>query len=324
MRADLHTHSRYSDGGSWPADIAALAAGVGLQAVCVSDHDTLGGYPEFAAAAGALGLRTWPAVEIDCVDPEISYKSEILAYFPGGTYSATERFLAAGRADRQERMGALFQKAALVFSCPALDFNAVTARRVSGRPAGAPAPDASAFRYSKTDLYVALRDAGLIPESSDYREFKKAYFETGIFSDVRFAKPELGFLSGLVARDGGILVVPHIGHEFGDSARAMKLGLERLDRMLDRFRELGVAGVELYDYRNPGSEAINALVRERAEKRGFFYTYGSDSHGPGSRKDGLGSFYGDFDGFDGLSTLKGSAGSGARRGKGRKAARRDD
>ncbi len=263
----------------------------------MSDHDTLGGYGEFAAAARSLGLRTWPAVEIDCVDAPTSYKSEILAYFPDGRYEATEKFLAAGRADRARRIAALFVKAGLLFGSADLDFSAVMERRMAGRPEGSPKLDPAALRYSKTDFFLALRSAGLIAATVEYREFKKAYFDTGLFSDVRFAKPELAFVAELVARDGGILVVPHIGHQFDDSLQAMRAETARLDRLLARFSDLGVSGVELYHYRNQDAGAINALVAERCARFGFFHTYGSDCHGPGSTKNGLGLFHGDFRGF---------------------------
>jgi len=297
MRADLHIHSRYSDGSLWPAEIASLFASAGLEAACVTDHDTLGGYPEFSAAAQTLGLRTWPAVEMDCVDATISYKSEILAYFPGGCHVATEAFLAASRAERATRLAALFKRAAVLFSCPELDFSAVVAQRLAGRPASYPEPDPAAFRYAKTDMFLALQTAGVVAKTLEYREFKKAYFDTGLFSDVRFAKPELGQLADLVSADGGVLVVPHIAHEFGDSLQSLREGADRLDGMLARFRDLGVAGVELYNYRTSERESINQLVAEHCRPFGFFHTFGSDFHGVNTTKNGLASFHGDFRGF---------------------------
>jgi len=299
MRADLHIHSRYSDGSLWPAEIASLFSGAGLEAACVTDHDTLGGYSEFAVAARICGLQTWPAVEIDCVDAAISYKSEILAYFPDGRHAETATFLAAGCAERASRLAALFKRAAVLFRSPELDFGAIVAQRLAGRPAGLAEPDPTAFRYAKTDVFLALREAGIVAKNLEYREFKKAYFDTGLFSDVRFAKPELSLVSGLVARDGGVLVVPHIAHEFGDSLQVLREGTDRLDRMLGRFRELGVSGVESYNYRTPESAAINAFVTERARRYGFFMTFGSDFHSLGTTKDGPGSFFGDFNGFTG-------------------------
>lgn len=296
MRADLHIHSRYSDGGLWPGEIARRAAAAGLEAACLTDHDTLGGWPDFSAAARGLGLRTWPAVEIDCVDGPSRYRSEILAYFPEGGYARTEALLAPARAERAERVATLFGRAAGLFGAKATTFEALEARRSEGRPGGP--PDPASLRYSKTDLFLALRDGGALAPSVSYRDFKKAYFEGGPFAGARFRKPSLEAVSEAVRADGGVLVVPHPGHEFGDSVKAAKAGGRRLERLLRRLRELGVQGLELYEYRNADSDDLNALMRDWADRLGFFCTYGSDSHGPGSGKDGLGSFYGDFGGFD--------------------------
>ncbi|HPG85554.1 MAG TPA: PHP domain-containing protein [Spirochaetales bacterium] len=297
MRADLHIHSRFSDGGHWPSDIAGLAAAAGLEAVCLTDHDTFGGCVELAEAAGQLGLASWPAVEIDCEDETLGYKSELLAYFPGGSYELTASMLAVSRAERAARVEAMFARAAALFAAPELSFGRWVEARMAGRGPGSPRVDLGTLRFAKTDLFLALKRAGRVSADVDYREFKKAYFDTGLFSDLRFAKPSLETVAESVSRDGGTLVVPHIGHEFGDSIASMRAGTRRLDAMLSRFRDLGVRGVELYYYRNDDREAMNALVTERCERFGFFHTYGSDCHGPDSNKNGLGSFYGDFRGF---------------------------
>ncbi|MBS1372024.1 MAG: PHP domain-containing protein [Lentisphaeria bacterium] len=48
---DLHVHSSSSDGSDAPGGIAELAAAAGLAAVALTDHDTVGGIPEFLEAA---------------------------------------------------------------------------------------------------------------------------------------------------------------------------------------------------------------------------------------------------------------------------------
>ncbi len=297
MKADLHMHSRYSDGGHWPEVLVDMATASGLQAACLTDHDTLGGYPEFARAAAVAGLTTWPAVEIDCVDDSIGYRSEILAYFPDGAYPATDAFLRIGRAERVRTISALFERARRLFSAPYIDFDSLVSRRQSGRAPEGAAVDGTALRYAKTDFFMALIDAGVIPAGTEYREFKQAYFDTGLFSDVRFNKPELAEVVELIVADGGIPVLPHVGHEFGDSIRTMRSRSEHLDAIFERCRDLGVLGVELYDYHGDDATAINALVARKSHRYGFFNTYGSDFHGPGSNKTEFGSFHGDFKGF---------------------------
>ena len=64
---DLHNHSTASDGTDAPARIPALAAELGLAAVALTDHDTVGGIAEFLAAAKDFStVEAVPGVEISC------------------------------------------------------------------------------------------------------------------------------------------------------------------------------------------------------------------------------------------------------------------
>ncbi|WP_143665158.1 PHP domain-containing protein, partial [Streptomyces cacaoi] len=50
MRIDLHTHSTASDGTDTPAQLVHNAAAAGLDVVALTDHDTVAGHAEAAAA----------------------------------------------------------------------------------------------------------------------------------------------------------------------------------------------------------------------------------------------------------------------------------
>src|SRR5262245_31153665 len=63
-RIDLHTHSTRSDGSLEPAALARAAADAGLVAFALTDHDTLAGLREAAAAAAAWGVEVIPGVEV--------------------------------------------------------------------------------------------------------------------------------------------------------------------------------------------------------------------------------------------------------------------
>ena len=51
-RADLHTHTTFSDGTHTPAELVARAMKAGLKAIAVTDHDTTNGIEPTRAAAG--------------------------------------------------------------------------------------------------------------------------------------------------------------------------------------------------------------------------------------------------------------------------------
>jgi hypothetical protein len=63
---DLHTHSTASDGTWPPTQIVQEAVRVGLTAVALTDHDTVGGLAEFTAAARGLPVIPVTGVEISC------------------------------------------------------------------------------------------------------------------------------------------------------------------------------------------------------------------------------------------------------------------
>jgi hypothetical protein len=54
---DLHNHSTASDGEFSPAELVRAARDAGLEAVALTDHDTIAGLPEALAAARELGIR---------------------------------------------------------------------------------------------------------------------------------------------------------------------------------------------------------------------------------------------------------------------------
>lgn len=66
MRIDLHTHSRCSDGTLSPTELVELAAKREVQVLALTDHDTVAGCAEAAAACQRHGIRFVPGVELTC------------------------------------------------------------------------------------------------------------------------------------------------------------------------------------------------------------------------------------------------------------------
>lgn len=61
---DLHAHSTASDGTLAPAELMARAAAAGVRVMALTDHDTLSGVGEAAAAAAERGIAFIPGVEV--------------------------------------------------------------------------------------------------------------------------------------------------------------------------------------------------------------------------------------------------------------------
>lgn len=64
MSIDLHSHSTFSDGSDTPEELIATSARIGLDALALTDHDTLEGIPRARAAAHAAGIELISGTEL--------------------------------------------------------------------------------------------------------------------------------------------------------------------------------------------------------------------------------------------------------------------
>src|SRR5690606_28852687 len=105
MRIDLHTHSTVSDGTVPPAELIRAAADARLDAVALTDHDSVAGWEVAAAEAGRAGIEFVPGVELSCrwygVEPAISL--HLLAYFVDPADPDLTAEMARVRASRERR-----------------------------------------------------------------------------------------------------------------------------------------------------------------------------------------------------------------------------
>jgi predicted metal-dependent phosphoesterase TrpH len=67
--AEVHAHTRASDGMVTPVELVRAAAGAGLQVVCVTDHDVIPDLAEAIDVGAALGVGVVRGEEVTCVFP---------------------------------------------------------------------------------------------------------------------------------------------------------------------------------------------------------------------------------------------------------------
>ena len=77
-RIDPHTHSAYSDGTDTPAQLLAIAAEAGLDAIALTDHDTTIGWDEAVSAVPDTGVTLIRGAEMSCSASGITV--HLLAY----------------------------------------------------------------------------------------------------------------------------------------------------------------------------------------------------------------------------------------------------
>ena len=98
---DLHTHTTASDGSYSPTELMRLAHQSGLEAIAVTDHDTLAGLDEAKQAAQSLDMEFVPGVEFSChCSPGTLH---MLGYFIGKGNPDLDSLLAAMIASRSRR-----------------------------------------------------------------------------------------------------------------------------------------------------------------------------------------------------------------------------
>jgi predicted metal-dependent phosphoesterase TrpH len=98
-RADLHTHTTFSDGTHTPAELVERARKAGLAAVAVTDHDTTAGVEP--ARRAASGLEVIAGVEITAEFREAEL--HLLGYFIDPAHRQLATALDALRHARRER-----------------------------------------------------------------------------------------------------------------------------------------------------------------------------------------------------------------------------
>ncbi len=121
---DLHTHTTASDGSFAPADLVRLAVHNGLEALAITDHDTLEGYDEGRDVAANLGLELIAGIElstrfepklVDLVQPWLEGRRipsiHLLGYFLAGDPPAGFRTWIVGQQEsRRKRNRELVKK----------------------------------------------------------------------------------------------------------------------------------------------------------------------------------------------------------------------
>ena len=247
MRIDLHVHSSASDGTDPPAEVMRRAARAGLDVVALTDHDTVAGHAEAAAAAGPVTLL--PGMELSC---RLDGRSlHLLAYVfdPDRPDLAAE--LTRIRDDRVLRARAMVDRlAGLGVDVSWEQVEAIAGQAVVGRP----------------HIARAMADSGAI--ASPREAFTRDWIADGGRAYVgRYALDPVRAI-GLVRAAGGVTVLAH-----------PRAGRDTLvtDEQITGLAAAGLAGLEVF---HPDqSEAERARLLALAHDLDLVATGGSDDHG---------------------------------------------
>lgn len=108
IKADLHTHTNYSDGRFSPSELVKRAKSAGISCIAITDHDNVDGIDEAIETGGEIGVEVIPGVELSS-----DYKGRevhVLGYFFDYKNPELLEYLKSFRVLRRERAEKIVEK----------------------------------------------------------------------------------------------------------------------------------------------------------------------------------------------------------------------
>lgn len=253
---DLHLHTTASDGVMSPSGIVRYAKSKGLQAIAITDHDTIDGLEEGLSEGEKIDIEVIPGVEISA--EHSSGSMHILGFFIDIHHPLLKErlgYLQKARAERNPKMVEKLNQLGIEITYEEV-LNASGGGQV-GRPHFA-------------SVLIEKRYVRSFQEAFD-RFLKKgapAYVEK-----LRFTPKETLYF---INETGGVAVLAHpktLGMD----------GYSGLDSLLHQLMADGLKGMEVYYPEHSSLET--AQYKVLAERHGLLMTGGTDYHG--MEKNGL-------------------------------------
>jgi len=249
---DLHNHSTRSDGLLSPTALVELAARTGTEGLALTDHDTVEGVEEAAAAAARLGIEFVPGVEVS-----VSW-GETTVHVVGLQVDPTSRELRegldsirSGRLERAQRIGEALAKVGF-----------------EGTFDGAMALAKDERLLSRTHFARHLAERGAVRDTQ--QAFDK-YLAKGKPAFIPHRWAALADAVRWIRSAGGIAVIAHPGRY--DLKPMMR------EELLKEFRAFGGEAIEVVTGSHRPQEY--SLWQREALAHGFLASRGADYHGPG-------------------------------------------
>lgn len=249
---DLHSHTTASDGSFSPTELVHEAKKLGLSALAVTDHDTLGGLAEAGMVGREIGLDVINGVELSVEDD--GGRFHLLGYLFDPEHEELRNRLVSIRANRDRRNAQMAVKMAELGIPVTMDdvrAEAGDKGEVIARP-----------HFAK-----ALLKQGIVNSVQDAFD---TYLATGkpLYMPKEVLTPHDAIK--LLHEAGGLAIMAHPGLvPLNDSALT-----NRIVQLVD---EAGLDGIEAYYSQH--SHAQTRRFLEIAQSRGLLVTGGSDFHG---------------------------------------------
>ena len=247
---DLHTHTSESDGTYSPFELVDAAAAAGLEALAISDHDTLTGYDRALPRACEKGLDLVCGIELST---KFRGKTvHLLGYFLHDPPSeGFRRWLGEMQATRRDRNLRLAERLRSLGVDVTIEEVERRGRSLAGRP-----------HFAKLML-----EKGYV---STIQQAFDEYLDESAKGYVGRDEPELTMAVERIAEAGGISSIAH----------PVRMGYpdpKQMRTMVAEMRDAGMAAIEVYHSDHSPADSAQYLGLAREFDLGI--SGGSDFHG---------------------------------------------
>ena len=250
---DLHSHTNESDGTYSPAELVAAASALRLNALAITDHDTIAGYDLARPLADQVGLRLICGIELSTkVHQPVRKTVHLLGYFPSCDPSQEFlqwlRSMQAARRDRNRRLAAKLQTMGVEITIEEVE---QAGKSMAGRP-----------HFAR----LMVRK-GYVPNT--FEAFRQ-YLDESAPGFVDRDEPTLAEGIERIRAAGGVSSLAH-------PVRLGKRDHAEEEELIASFVALGLDCIEAYHSDHEHADVQRYLGH--AEKYGMGVTGGSDFHG---------------------------------------------
>ena len=261
---DLHAHTTASDGTMSPNDLVILAKKHGIEAIAITDHDTVEGIPEALAAGEREGIEVIPGLELSVEHNPGSM--HILGLFIDHENEQLNESLGEIQGSRATRNPKIIEK----LNEFGLNVSMEEVEKISG-----------GGQLGRPHIAAALIKNGYVrtvQEAFDkyLKKGASAYFERH-----RLTREET---VDMIHGAGGLVIIAHPG--------TLGVNGQQLDSLLQELKDVGFDGIEVF-YNNHSQVEEDRLM-QAADKFGFLISGGTDFHGENKPAIKIGVGYGNM------------------------------
>ena len=248
MAADLHCHTRLSDGSTSIEELIFIAKNKGISTIAITDHDTFSGTKQAKNIGQQQGIEVIAGAEFSTFDYKRGRKAHILCYL----CDHPERLEEICTETEQSRREAGMKMIEKVLTLYPISVDMVLKRAQEST------------NIFKQHIMHALMDAGYA--TSVYGELFRTLFDskTGIaYADAKY--PDVHQVIKQIHHAGGLAVLAHPG---------VYNSYELLDELIEQKQ---LDGVEVFHSRN--REGDEERLKRIAKRAHLVMTGGTDFHG---------------------------------------------